>query len=143
MSVNMMISESTVMPKLTDLGLVKTSLPLVFGSIGVKGLEKMPKADLYLDCRGIANPSHGGPSGTGDEVDVQYWVATHSNIKPYCEMVEMALSRMTARRGAGKEFEKPFKILCMCAHGVHRSKSMKHLLARWAKLSGYMSVEVE
>lgn len=135
--------EFDMAPTLTNLDLVKKNLPLIFTSIGVKGLDKMPKADLYLDCRGIANPSHGGPNGTGDDIDVQLWVATHSNIKPYCEMVEMALSRMTARRGAGKEFEKPFKILAMCAHGVHRSKSMKHLLARWAKLDGYQSVEVE
>lgn len=134
---------TTTTPVLTDLNVVKASLPLIFFSFGVKGDKEFPKADLFLDCRGVANPSHGGPPGSGDDLDVQMWVAEHSNLRPYVEMVKMALSRMTARRGVGNEFEKPFRIACMCAHGVHRSRSMKHLLARWARLVGYQSVEVE
>lgn len=131
-------------PVLTSMDDIKAKLPLVFFSFGVKSEKKeFPKADLYLDCRGVANPSHGGPAGNGDDIDVQLWVAVHSTLNAYCEMIQMALSRMTARRGEGKEYEKPFRIGCCCAHGVHRSRAVKHILARWAKLAGHVDVTVE
>lgn len=131
-------------PVLTDLAEVKKYLPLVFDHHAVKGSKDFPKADLYLDVRGVANPSaSGGPGGNGDNPVVQAWVSKNSDIAPYTELIEQALSRMTSRRGAGKEYEKPFKIVTMCAHGVHRSRAMKHILAYWAKKQGYKVVEVK
>lgn len=127
---------------LTNAKELKEKLPLVFFNCGVKGLKKMPKADLYLDCRGLANPSIAGLGG-GDDPTVQEWVLANSDISPYIMLIEDALSRMTTRRGPGHEYDKPFRILTMCAHGIHRSRAAKHILAKWAKSNGYKSVEVE
>lgn len=131
-------------PILTDLAEVKKSLPLVFFNHAIKGSKAFPKADLYIDVRGVANPSaSGGPGGTGDSPTVQQWVRLHSDITPYTQLIEQALSRMTSRRGHGKEYDKPFRIVTMCAHGIHRSRACKHILAYWCSKQGYKLVTVE
>lgn len=129
---------------LTSIEACKTNLKIELFNFGVKHEKEFPKAELFLDCRGVANPSHsGGPNGTGDDPEVQAWVAKNSDLSPYTMMVEDAFSRLITRKGAGSEFEKPFRIAAMCAHGIHRSRAIKHLLARYLQNSGYLYVSVK
>lgn len=128
---------------LTPLAEVKQNLFITLRSFGVKSGEPFPPAELYLDCRGLANPIYGGPSGTGDDPKVQGWVANFSDITLYFRLVEEAFSRLTTRKGKGKEYDAPFRIVCMCAHGIHRSRSLKHILAGWLRMEGYQRVEVQ
>lgn len=108
-------------------------IKIEFFSFGIKnvwnGKGNMSQADLYLDCRGVANPAYSGLSGCGDDLVVQAWVDSFTDLGPFLDMIEEAISRLEVRRGKGKISEKPFVIACFCAHGIHRSKAMKHILA--------------
>lgn len=126
-----------------NLSEAKKNLSIVFHSFGVKSGQEFPKADLYLDCRGVAEPSGAGLSGTGDNPDVQDWVNLNSNLSPYFDMVIGGISRLSTRRGVGKEYEKPFTVVTMCAHGIHRSRAVKHILAKTLRGTGWGMVEVK
>lgn len=121
----------------------KKNLKIEMFNFGCKHVDKLPGAELYLDCRGVANPSHGGPGGTGDDPQVQDWVRYNSDLTPYCLMIQDALSRLITRKGEGHEFDKPFRIATFCAHGIHRSRAIKHLLANFLNNSGYLNVKVD
>lgn len=151
------IGNSVAKPVLTSLKEARAKLTLVVANCGIKHLMAMkgdakgepdqyliPKADLYLDCRGVANPAHGGPGGSGDDIEVQNWVGKHSaqDLIAFGDQIYANIQRLTTRKGAGKEYDKPFRIMCMCAHGIHRSRSVKHILARQFKAGGW-NVEVE
>ena len=102
-----------------------------FSSTGVKN-GPLPKADYYIDCRVVKNPFH-EPSlngKSGDDPAVQQYVADHSNIGAMADLLEEAISRVPSRRRGEKDQDRPFEVLCFCAHGVHRSRSVKHLLSR-------------
>ena len=140
----MMMIDSIPAPVVTPLGPVREKLTIRLTSFGVKNNIPWPPADLYLDCRGVANPMHAiGLNGTGDDPGVQKWVEIHCDMMGFHHTVYSALIRLTTRRGAGKEFEKPFNIVCMCAHGIHRSRSMKHILGRWLVEQKFQLVEVK
>ena len=130
-------------PIITPCQLVKDHLSITLASFGVKTGMEWPKADLYIDCRGVANPMHtAGLCGTGDEGEVQEWVRTYTDVFPYYDIVREALTRLTTRRGEGKEFDKPFHIVTMCAHGIHRSRAMKHIIGKHLTGLGF-KVEVK
>lgn len=120
----------------------KTLLFLQFISFGVKSGKEFPKADCYLDCRGVVDPSH-TIGGTGDDPKVQTYIKTFSSIFPYFDTLRCHLDCLTSRRGSGHEYDKPFVVCCMCAHGIHRSRAMKHILADMFKGQGYTKVEVK
>lgn len=129
-------------PILLDLDRARVKLPIILMSFGIKSGLDFPIVDLYLDCRGCADPSR-EMSGTGDDPNVQAWVEAHSFTGTYRELIKDALLRLTTRRGAGKEFDNPFVILTMCAHGIHRSRAMKHILGRCLRDDGFQLVEVK
>ena len=133
-----------MIPATLNLNEARLHLPIVLMSFGVKSGQLFPPADLYLDCRGCADPSH-VMSGTGDDPEVQEWVWDRSAniLQAYRGLIWESISRLTTRRGAGKEFDKPFVILTMCAHGIHRSRAMKHILGRWLRADGFSQVEVK
>lgn len=124
-------------------------LTVEIASFGVKNLavhDSFPKAELYLDCRGVTDPSltPGAPVGNGDNPDVQEWVEFHNDISPYTQLTIRAMQRLVSRRGVGHEFDSPFRILTMCAHGIHRSRAMKHILAKILKhVWGFHSVVIK
>ena len=108
-----------------DLTIILQSSGYKAGPLPEKGI------DLFIDCRAIANPCYipslGGKSG--DDQEVQEWVAYHTDMDAYYAIVEEALTRIPIRRNDKENpYEKPFVIHCFCAHGIHRSRSMKHLL---------------
>ena len=129
-------------PPLTDLAAVRHLLPITLSSFGLKSGQPFPPADLYIDCRGVADPSQSGLSGSGDSVHIQQWVSEHTNTSPYYDMVVGGLLRLTTRRGRGQEYDKPFHIVCMCAWGIHRSRAMKYILARLLREVGCRRVKV-
>lgn len=128
---------------------MKSVAKLVLSSAGCKSFAieepptyTLPKADVYLDCRGAANPCHGGPSGSGDSPEVQAYVEANTDVDTYVDMIFAHLVRIpTRRKGQGDPWIKPIHVLCFCAHGIHRSRAMKHILARRLKASGW-NVEV-
>ena len=108
---------------------------LIFTSFSLKNGQPLPSADCYVDCRGIPNPIYGGPAGTGHDLGVRKWVRERLNQAHeqhlYVDLVSASINALTTRRGAGHETDKPFVVCCMCAHGIHRSVAMKHLLAEY------------
>lgn len=132
---------SGFVPK-TDFAKIKSNLEIVLRSFGVKSGKDFPSADTYIDCRGIPDPSH-YTSGNGDDPAVQQWVKEKIDLGLYYELVMQHFSMLTLRKGQGNEFDKPFIILCMCAHGIHRSRALKNLLAASLKGNGYQKVKVE
>ena len=113
-------------------------MKLIFTNHGLKGGKELPKADLYLDCRGVANPFHQASlaSLTGDSKAVQNWVMMESpdTIVAFKHQIEEGLTRIPIRRrDEADPYSRPFTICCMCAHGIHRSRAVKHILASYYK----------
>ena len=106
---------------------------LIFTSFGIKNGQEWPQVDCYVDCRGVPNPLYGGPSGTGHDPKVREWVREElgRGLPIYVELIQDGLRMLPTRRGVGHEADKPFIICCLCAHGIHRSVSMKHILATY------------
>jgi RNase adaptor protein for sRNA GlmZ degradation len=104
-------------------------------NFGLKGLgnQPLPKADLYLDCRGLPDASaESSFSGkTGDHTAVQVWVNSQAPklVQAYRDAVLESLANIPHRRRAEeKPYGRPFRVACFCAFGIHRSRAMKHLL---------------
>lgn len=117
---------------------------IIITSGGVKSLNyTLPKADIYIDCRGVANPCY-GMSGSGDDPKVQEWVEKNTTVHPYVEIILETLTRIPMRRrGQEEPFKEPVRIMCFCAHGIHRSRAMKHILSNRLKAAGVKEVTVE
>lgn len=113
-------------------------LTIILRSVGFKtSLFEKVIADTHfiVDARGIEDPSHHG-MGTGDNKDVQDWVYLHNQpaIEAMYGMVEAAINCVTSRRSDKKDMWKdPFNITFVCAHGIHRSRASKHIVAHWLK----------
>jgi RNase adaptor protein for sRNA GlmZ degradation len=120
-------------------------LLIKFISAGVKS-GPLPPADYYLDCRVVYNPFHDPTLAgkTGDDLSVQLKVRELSpSVDAMRDLLREAIRRIpTRRKGEGKDpYEKPFVVCCFCAHGIHRSRSVKHLLSRDMIAAGF-KVEV-
>jgi hypothetical protein len=121
-----------------------SSLLIRLINAGVKN-GPLPKSDFLVDCRSVANPFHVPALGalTGDDLKIQLWVRDHSNVKAIMATVEEAISRIPVRRNNQPDpYKEPFEICCFCAHGIHRSRAMKHIIASELNLKGY-TVEVK
>ncbi len=103
----------------------------------VLGYE-FPRADLYLDCRSIADPSHAGLSGSTPEGEV--YIADHSAAALnflYGQVVE-AINPTILEARWGKDWkEKDVNVLCLCAHGMNRSVATKKVLGKWLVDEGF------
>lgn len=108
----------------------------IFLSAGVKnGLGNLPLADLYLDCRSMVNPYHEAGLGglTGDDPRVIAFVEEQNTpvINAFLALIWETLERIPSRRRSRPDpFLAPIRVCCVCAHGIHRSRAMKHILAR-------------
>lgn len=120
--------------KQTDLLIILQSSGYKSGPLPEKGV------DLFIDCRSVANPCYieqfGGAGGT--QQNVRDWVRDNTDIEAHMRIVCEALSRIPIRRN-DKEFpyEKPFVIHCFCAHGIHRSVSMKFIIGAALTIKGW------
>jgi RNase adaptor protein for sRNA GlmZ degradation len=138
--------ETLILP--TVLTPIMLAMRIILISAGLKPNRTLPKADLYLDCRSIANPFHADPkisSMSGDAEVVQEWVEQRSeeSIRAFLAQVNESILRLPIRRQGKDPFSEPFVICPFCAHGIHRSKAMKHILKRRLKMEGFSDVRVE
>lgn len=113
----------------------------------ISAQHPLPKADLYLDCRPLPNPFHDKMVGglSGDSPATQDWMLQRAQpfLKSFYQQVVDGLIRIPSRRqGDGDPFSKPYTICLLCAHGIHRSRAMKHILGAKLKAGGWI-VEVK
>lgn len=93
-----------------------------------------PKADLYLDCRGIPNPHKVGElSGKGGaDPAMLEWVRQKGalHIENFIHQITDAIPEVPNRRLGENWTARPFVVACMCAYGVHRSVAIKNILLK-------------
>ncbi len=132
-------------PPFTDIVQSMKHLHIEFSSFGVKNNSPLPAAECFIDCRGVPDPSRvvGFMSGTGDNPTLQEYVEQNMDVGPYLRLLNDHFSRLITRKGAGHEFDKPFRVVTMCAHGIHRSRAMKHILSKHLIARGFEHVEVK
>jgi RNase adaptor protein for sRNA GlmZ degradation len=107
----------------------------------------LPPADLYLDCRVIPNPYLVTELGefTREDTKVMEWVKEHGApyLDSFYQLIIDGLQQIPSRRlGKADPFERPYTVCTMCAHGIHRSRAMKYLLATQLVKDGW-NVTVE
>lgn len=123
-------------------------LPIILRSIGLKANGGvLPAAHFYLDARHIIDPSKEF-AASGDDLKVQEYVMAHDSgaIAASLSSLRTAISCIPSRRrnrSAADIWKDPFEVLCVCAHGVHRSRALKHIMARKLKLAGFLNVSVK
>lgn len=129
---------------------VKHILPIHLISFGwtpvLGGSRSLPKANVYLDCRGLPNPHHTTLSARGgDDPLVINWVRTSTSAQyRFVEEIEEAISRLPVRRRAKENpYEDPLVVALGCAWGVHRSVAMKHILHELLRQRGWVFTEVK
>ena len=95
----------------------------------------MPKADFYIDARGLPDGAMNAPGVSGDDPIQQEWLKAEMakqgiHLSTY---VRLALDAIYAiphrRRQMTDPYTKPFIIACFCAYGLNRSRGLKNLLA--------------
>ena len=102
----------------------------------------IPKADLYIDCRGVKEKGYSGIPG--DDPRFQEMLEENSLGALDCisgyitESIRLIKDR---RYEKPDPFTEPFVILFMCAFGCNRSPAVKHLMARRLRKLDY-NVEV-
>ena len=128
---------------LTQTDMLKKKVKLELRWHGIKrlaaadGFRTLPKADFYLDCRGIAE--RGIPGVTGKDPAFQTAVREQSpaSLVAFEELIVSSLRHIEHRRGGTDPYAQPYVVLFLCAHGVHRSVSSCHILAERLKERGY------
>ena len=141
-------SNGTLLPKLVFIsaGWKSTTIKEHSGNTADVITRQMPLADLYLDCRVIPNPTFiSGIGATGDDPRMQEWVEENAQayVKSFSQLIIDGLQQVPSRRkGKDNPWEAPYIICTMCAHGIHRSRSMKHILARKMRAGGW-NVEIK
>ena len=128
--------------------------PVVKFTLINHGLKKgaPPKADLYLDCRGVIDHAQkvGGTTagglimpGSGSPLDdirqVNGWTITS-----FLAIIHEALHTIPTRRRTEKDpFDRPIVLCFLCAYGVNRSKNMKLIIAEELRKNPNFNVEVQ
>lgn len=112
-------------------------------SCGKGEIEQAVHASLYLDCRIMWNPYRDPILGgkTGDSPEVQDWIARENSavVSMFLSLIKQGLATRETRN-SGRDPSKPFIVACFCLAGVHRSRGMKHVLAKALRSEG---IEVE
>lgn len=98
----------------------------------IEGRYVLPLGDCYIDCRGVPNPAYAKVTlGTGDDSLTRIWIRGQLGpwaLSAFMDQVRGSIKHLKTRRGE-KWHDKPFTIVCLCAHGIHRSRAMMHILA--------------
>ena len=114
---------------------------LILRSAGIK-THAFPKLwhpqehDLLIDCRVVKDPSHYAQSG----LKMVDWVEENSTypVLMLFEVVKKGIDMIPERRREkDNPYKDPFKILFFCAHGMHRSVSVKQIMGRWLREAGF------
>lgn len=100
----------------------------------------VPKADLYIDCRGIREhdlPDH-DRGGTATTFQAAVEAESAETIHAILRLIAFSLPQIRSRRIEDKNpYNRPYVVCFMCAHGVHRSVATKHIIARKLKGVGH------
>jgi len=107
------------------------------------GFRTIPRADLYIDCRGIAEKGIPGFTGKSPEFQAAIRKASAPTLRAFVGQIIDALPHIPSRRGGTDPFKEAFTVLFMCAHGVHRSVASCHIVAEALKAGGYNVTIVE
>ena len=105
---------------------------------GFENCRIVPKADLYIDCRGIREAGLKGASG--HDPAFQAGVKEHSSVSLQAieDLIIDSLRHIGTRRaGVLKPLEQPYTVMFMCAYGVHRSVSTGTIIAQRLRAKGY------
>lgn len=102
-----------------------------------EGRPWLPKADLYLDCRGLREYDI-GYQGIGSEPEFQQAILVHNAaaIASMTRLVEDSLPQIEARHGTRAEAS-PYVVCTFCAWGINRSVATKYLLAQYFRNKGF------
>lgn len=146
----MTITEGILSSKPIGPATLMANVALVLINDGWKSINTthpLPKADLYLDCRPLPNPFHDAATRpfSGDDSKVQDWMLERAQpfLKSFYQQIVDGLERIPDRRAQDEHpFEKPYTVCLLCAHGIHRSRAMKHILGAKLKAGGW-TVEVK
>jgi RNase adaptor protein for sRNA GlmZ degradation len=82
---------------------------------------------------------------TREDTKVMEWVKEHGApyLDSFYQLIIDGLQQIPSRRlGKADPFERPYTVCTMCAHGIHRSRAMKYLLATQLVKDGW-NVTVE
>ena len=127
----------------------KSDLKLHFKWHGIKripaedGFRTIPKADLYIDCRAIAEA--GVPGWSGKCPEFQADIKEKSKASLFCiqELIIDSLRHVSSRRGGLDPYKEPYVVMFLCAWGVHRSVATCNVIAERMKAFGYNVTIVE
>lgn len=122
-----------------------TKLALIFKSHGVKNSAPFPTAHCYVECRGVPDASN-AMEGGGALFTHQQFVKEKLGayrIGEYVSLVKQGIDKLPERRKGEDMYGKPFIICCLCAHGIHRSVAMKHILAAEFHKLGFTHITIE
>lgn len=109
---------------------------LVLVSWGRKSGKPEPKADLHIDCRGLAEA---GILGVGSDLSFQKELEKQSqdSIGAIYTLIVDSLQRIPRRRRDRPDpYADPYVVCFACAWGVHRSVATKHIMAHRLKALG-------
>ena len=94
-------------------------------------MRLIPKADFYLDCRGVVD------GGDEDQIREQ----DGDTIAAMFTLIVESFRRIPSRKGKDA-YKEPYVVCFLCAHGVNRSVGCKKILATKLKMLG-IPVEVK
>ena len=129
-------------------------LPLILTSCGVKhnvgavkkGYISLPRADFYVDCRGVAERGLHS-KGTGKSLAFQAAVemASPAALTHIHASILEAIAKVPDRRRERPDpLKDPFTICFFCAWGMHRSVATKYLMGERLRRNGYLvTIEAE
>ena len=105
------------------------------------GCPILPKADLYIDCRGIAE--HGIEGNTGHTNSFQEGIKAASplSLGAMTTLIVDSLRFIETRRsGKPDPFKEPYVVCFMCAWGMHRSPATASVVGEKLKELGFHTV---
>ena len=107
------------------------------------GFRTIPKADLYIDCRAIAEAGVPGWSGKCPEFQEGVLAQSFVALSAIENLITDSLRHIPARRGGKDPYKDAYVVLFMCAYGIHRSVATCHIIAKAMKIKGYDVTIVE
>lgn len=125
-----------------------SKLKIVLISHGMKKIQwkgdlLIPKADFYIDCRGIQEKGLKGTSGKDQEFQSGVESNSSASLNGMEMMILDGLKQLPSRRvGALDPYKEPYVVCFMCAWGIHRSVATKNIMWRRLTEKGY-KVEVK
>ena len=98
----------------------------------------LPKADLYIDCRGIAERGIQGNTGHANSFQEGIKKASPLSLDAMTTLIVDSLRHIETRRsGKPDPFKEPYVVCFMCAWSMHRSPATAHVVGERLSKLGY------